>query len=211
MSFELYYGTRDPGALAIHNKVMADRESWQKDVYAFIKEWGFDGYRALDFRAPSHFLIKKTGGPARKGPEIEGFKGGDLVYGKDGGYFEYTLHGRHPLTKERNQALTALHEKHEQPESGLSARSASGIICERLGVMHENLSGNRLILSHVWKIHDGELCIQVPVEQKDGVWILPKLPDIWTELTTSEMVERFNRHNAWAKTEDGCGSASEDW
>lgn len=204
MSFELYFATRDPEALAIHDKVMADLTEWRKEVFDLIKSMGFDGYRARDFGAPYRFLVERKEGNNRRGAEIEGYKGGDLVYGEKSAYFEYTFHGRHPLTKERNRVLSQFEKKWQQEDGdSFGGRTAEGIICQRLGVMKENFAGNRIILSSVWKMHDGELCIQVPVDKKGSAWILPEIGGIWTELTTSQMVERFNKHNAWAAAETG--------
>jgi hypothetical protein len=199
MSFEVYYSTRDPEALAIHDKVMAAKLAWQEDALKVVNDLGFGAYRTADFGIVYGFLLKCEAGDKRyTGPEIEGFKGGKRVGGLGAQWFEYSIHGKHAKTKDLHTIVGDLHERHAQPESsqGFGVRTAEGIVCDRLSVMAQCLNGNRLAVSQLWMMDDREICIQVPVEKKKGVWILPQLSGIWTELTTSQMVERFNRHNA---------------
>lgn len=203
MSFESYYVTRDENAVSVYDKVMSERSAWQRACYDLVKSWGFEGYRANDFRAPSNFLkLIAAEDFSRKGPQIEGFKGGDRVYGGQA-FFDYTLHGKHPLTKARSAELREFAEKHWQEElSDPFIRSAQSIICKRLAVMVERFSGDRITFSGIWKMRNGDLCISVPIPEKDGMWALPTIDPIWQEITTSQIVSHFNEHNQWARSEE---------
>lgn len=188
-------------AVAIYDETMAQLDAWKSDCFEIAKAWGFDDAAAYDFRAPSEFrLLRAEGSTDRKGPALDGFKGGDLIYGEQP-FFAYTLHGRHPMTKERRKQLDAIESKHRPVEakdggSHWITRSHKQLICHRLAMFADVFQGGRISFSTCWKFNCGTLLVQLPIQKgKDGQHLVPAIPEGWSELRNSEVIELFDGHN----------------
>lgn len=202
MSFELFYATTAPEPVAVYDGVYKALEEWRKDCHQLVQSWGFDGSRAYDFGGPLELLMPcPKGCYDRKGPEIDGFKGGDATIVDDHRVFSYTLNKRHAGYKERAAACKAIADKHmpvEFTDGGLSLhRSFRRLVCHRLGLSVEVFGGNRISFSTCWKFNCGTLLVQLPVgKDDDGEYHAPTpLPVGWQELTTSQTIELFDGHN----------------
>lgn len=201
MSFELYFATTKPEAVAVYDEVVKALEAWRQECAQLYTEWGFDGARAYDFGGPGDFLKAcPTDCRDHKGPEIEGFKGGEATYdGEQRRVFSYTLNKRHAGYKERAAQLKAIAEKHTPAEFESDhwvGRSFRRLVCHRLGLFNSVFGGNNIRFSTCWKFNCGTLLVQLPVEKgEDGQHIVTAVPDGWQELTNSQVIALFDGHN----------------
>lgn len=217
MSISAYFTSQDPAVFKIYDDAQAQLDLWKADMLVIVKGMGFDDCRAHAFHAPTDFMVK-TDSTARSGPVIEGFKGGRLVHGTGGMYFSYTVHGGKPAGKRINKRLSALADQYLQPEQeggfGWRVRTIKHIICQRLDVFSRVDDGPYLSTTqcHALTFEGGEreIVISVPIEDDDNVYVLPRLANVWTEITGSEYASRLNRHNQLIPKPANGGDDDED-
>lgn len=195
MSITVYIETDKPELLAVHEGVMSSYQAWAKELAELSESWGFFMCRCSDFGVSPEFLLKREeGDKSRKGPEIEGFKGGSLIGLEEGACFIYSLN-RRKAGNEKRAMLENLRKKH-RPE-GMEHHvfgGKEGFICKLLGLSMELFTGNSIRYSSCYKL-DGKLIVTMPAGNSSDGMVIPIAPEGWTEITAGDFLSRVKAHN----------------
>lgn len=203
MSLDLYLTTSEPELVKIYDDVIAAHSAWADDVIALCKTLGFDYAKAHDFSAPYEFVKERPDDfpPEHrfKGPAIEGYNCGD--YDSRSGGWVYRFRKKHQQTKARQEMCAAIKAKHwpsgKHPNAYLTAK---GMIVDQLGMYAESFRsvGSKMCIrfSSVYKLQ-GSLLVDMPISQdkESNRYVLPEIPQGWTEITTRQVAELFNAAN----------------
>lgn len=203
MSLDTYLITTKPELVKIYDDVMAAKAAWIADVVALAKELGFDYVHANDFSAPYAFVKKRPDDflpeHRHKGPAIDGYKGGDYSHESEG--WVYSFHKKHPKTKDRQALCDAIKKKHwPEGKHPFGCITARGLIIDKLGMYAESFRtvGGRTAIrfSSVYMLQ-GKLLVDMPIskDSESNRYVLPEVPDGWTEITSRQVAELFNAHN----------------
>lgn len=209
MSLDAYLITTKPELVKIYDDVMAARNAWVEDVIALCKELGFDYAQANDFSGPYAFVKERPDEflpeHRHKGPPIEGYKGGDYERSAEG--WVYSFHKKHPQTKDRMALCEAIRKKHwPEGKHHTSYVTANGLIIDKLGMYAESFRtvGGRTAIrfSSVYKLQ-GQLLVSMPIskDSETNRYVLPEIPEGWSEITSRQVAELFNAANDAAAAE----------
>lgn len=183
--------TQDAGHVATYNELRAQLVVRNKYFRDLVTAAGFDEFGGDEFGFPRAFF-KKAVGVDRKGPAIEGFKGGDSHWEGEVRYFKYTIHGNKPAGTAFGKQLRAC--PHESPiEGDMIQPSLSAAVCQRLGLPTEVFAGSRFMLSQVNLLNGGTLVLSIPFDPNE----LPgDAPEGFTEVTELRYCKLIEEHNA---------------
>lgn len=183
--------SQDAGHVATYNELRAQLVVRNKYFRDLVTAAGFDEFGGDEFGFPRAFF-KKAVGVDRKGPAIDGFKGGDSHWEGEVRYFKYTVHGNKPAGTAFGKKLRAC--PHESPIEGDMIRpSLSAAVCQRLGLPTELFSDGRVMFSQVNLLNSGTLTMAIPFDPEE----LPGgPPEGFTEVTELRFCKLIDEHNA---------------
>lgn len=183
--------TQNPEHLAMYNDLRAKRILRDKYFRELVTAAGFDEYGGDEFGFPRAFF-KKAVGVDRKGPTVDGFKGGDSHWDGEVRYFKYTIHGNKPAGTAFGKSLQAC--PHESPIEGNVIRpSLSAAVCQRLGFPTELFSDGKVMFSQVHLLKGLTLVLSIPFDTDN----LPgDPPEGFTEVTELRFCKLIDEHNA---------------
>ena len=187
----MFLTTQNPGPLALYSELRTQRILRDKYFRELVTAAGFDEYGGDEFGLPRAFF-KKAVGVDRKGPIIDGFKGGDSHWEGEVRYFKYTIHGNKPAGTAFGKKLAAC--PHESPIEGDALRpSLSTAVCQRLGLPTEVFSNGRVGFSQVHMLNGTTLALSIPFDPQE----LPgDPPEGFTEVTELGFCKLIDEHNA---------------
>lgn len=166
---------------------------------ALAREWGFDEIGMHEFGEP-HFFSTLTEERDRKGPAIEGFKGGELIHHKGKRYFQYTFHGRHKRAAElRKQFADAppLPPELQGEQYNFGRHNVDAVFTRRIGLPDGVWEGNRISFAMCYLLKGDVLVCSLPFNTRTDKEAAPAvIPEGFEEITERAWAAEIDRHNA---------------
>jgi hypothetical protein len=187
----IFLTTQAPEHTAVYTELHELRKLRFKYFRELVTAAGFDEYGGEDFCTPRTFYKKATG-TARKGPAIEGFKGGESHWEGSDRYFKYTVHGKQVKGTDFRKQLEACPHQLEA-DGHMIRRTLSAFVCQRLGLPTEVFTDSKFMLSHVHMLKGSTLALCIPFDNAnppDGA------PSGFTEVTELQFCKLIEEHNA---------------
>lgn len=198
-----YLRSKDPLHVATFRALKDMADGRFRFFIALAREWGFDEIGMHQFGEP-HFFCKLAGdNQDRKGPVIEGFKGGEVIGHEGKSYFQYTLHGRNKRAAElRTQFKEAppLPPELQAEQYNFGRRDVDTVFTKRMGLPNGVWEGNRISFALCHLLDGDVLVCSLPFNTRTDKEAAPAvIPEGFEEITERVWVAEIDRHNAAIK------------
>ncbi|MBU0563285.1 MAG: hypothetical protein KJ890_07160 [Gammaproteobacteria bacterium] len=194
-----YLKTTDPLLIATFRSLKETAAARYMFFIALAREWGFDEIGMHEFGEP-HFFSKLMEGRDRKGPAIEGFKGGELIHHNGKRYFQYTFHGKNKRASElRKQFADAppLPSELLGEQYNFGRRNVDTVFTKRTGLPDGVWEGNRISFALCHLLDGDVLVCSLPFNTLTDKEAAPAvIPEGFEEITERAWVAEIDRHNA---------------
>lgn len=199
-----YLKTTDPQYLEAFREIKGMAGARFRFFKQKAQEWGFDEIGLEDFGSPtSFFKLQQNGqGGLKKGPFIEGFKGGYLHHQEGNAYFRYSFHGRNKT------ATVLMRELENAPALPLELtgdqhhfrKNIATAFCLRFGLPTYSFDSSRVELAMVYLLRSGVLVCSLPYNTRNDYEAVPAvIPEQFEEITERAWATEIDKHNASVK------------
>lgn len=167
-----------------------------KYVLKMARSWGFDeiGVNGFSDHVAFFKLATEDDRSLRFGPPIEGFRAcrkNPKEHYNDGLYFRYYFHGRNKLATELQKQLKAgMPPRPEELKEYFRRPTVDSAFSVRHGLPDGHFSGNRILYSVIYLLHDNTLVMSLPVTDEEVV-----IPETCEEITERACGMEIDKHN----------------
>lgn len=166
---------------------------------AKIEALSFDELGMHEFGVPCFFykLCEDQFNPERKGPAVDGFKGGDRVYENGKYYFKYAVRGRGKAFYEQlTDGAPAVPEELTKVDF-YRKPDINTVFCMRLGLPDGVFNERAILFGQVFLLHnDTMVACSLPFRDDDSKESAPVvIPDGFTEVTERALQAEIKKHN----------------
>lgn len=178
-------------------KEIRDQASARHRFFKQIAQsWGFDEIGMQDFGYPSTFYKRCTAeDKQQRGPEIEGFNGGERHHQDGATYFKYTFRRSKHATELRKQYVGAPELPAELQGEHIRSDMSSAF-CQRFQLPNNVFTGNSIGYALVHLLQGGILVCNLPCRDDDSIESAPAVfPDGFEEITERAWRAEIDHHN----------------
>ncbi|AXH75201.1 MAG: hypothetical protein [Caudoviricetes sp.] len=173
------------------------------DRHLFFKQKitaiGFDEMGMHAFGVPVFFykLCPEGEHAARKGPAIEGFKGGERVYDNGGYYFKYTVRGRGKKFYDELCAGAPALPGELKGAGSYRRPDISTVFASRFGLPDGVFNERSIQFASVFLLHDKTMvACSIPYRDDESKEAAPAvIPEGFTEVTERALQAEIKKHN----------------
>lgn len=207
MMIEVFFETKDKGALHIFSQVVSAHQEWRKRILSFCEPFGFTSFRGPDFCTPDFFLEERFSHSPRSRGRGFNLVNDKSVYEKPD-YALFTLRRDYPAGAEIHRQIDEICQSAlasvnlDQNTYGRPFQAGyQHAICLLLDIDYVFNVGDISAFSQIWHIigsdNAARLICSVPVliSPEDSLYRIPDMPPGWYALSSHEVIEQFNFHN----------------
>lgn len=205
MVIEVYFSTRDSTALHTFLMVIKAQQEWRQRIINICNQHGFESFLGPDFCSPEFFLQERFSQKLR-GRGFNPVNDKSVYVNSD--YEVFTLRRDYPagaeifrqmddISRTSLESINLRQEVYGKPINVGYQRAA----CLLLGIERTFNKGDITAFSQLWYVLDSDnsplLVSSIPVflDDEDGMYHVPSIPEAWESISSQEVISLFNNHN----------------